>query len=254
MPTAMRLFCLPYAGGNAGIYRDWAASLPDWIEPVPLLLPARGVRYGVAPITEWPALLDLLERDAAPYLDRPYAMFGHSMGALIGLELARRLRDRHDAAPRWFGASACIAPTRRKTDGGWLTRTQAELVAEVRELGGTAAELLADEEFMALVTPMLRADFHLCGTHPSWRAATACAPLECPITVYAGRRDAKVSTEPRNLHDWARETSGRLDVVMLDADHFFVHSHRETLAASVTRALSDADVCAIASASHSSGD
>ncbi|WP_156414075.1 thioesterase II family protein [Bordetella sp. N] len=245
----MHLFCLPYAGGNAGIYRDWAARLPAWVTPVPLLLPARGVRYGLAPVTEWPVLLDLLEQDVAPYLDRPYAVFGHSMGALIGLELARRLRDRRAASPVWFGASACVAPTRRQVDDRWLTRSQGELVAEVRELGGTAAELLDNEEFMALVTPMLRADFHLCGTHPqaAWRAGEQETPLNCPITVYAGRRDSKVSTEPRNLEDWRQETRGSLDVVMFDADHFFVHSQRDALLASVGRALATY-------ASHPSGD
>lgn len=234
----VRLFCLPYAGGGASIYREWESRLPDWMQAVALNMPARGQRQAMPPVAQWEPLLDLLVRDIRPLLDRPYAVFGHSMGALIGLELAHRLRHETGVSPLWFGASACIAPARRVWDASWLTRTRSEVVDEMRKLKGTAVELLNNTEFMDMIWPMLRADFHLCGTHrPPPRHA-----LDCPFSVLAGSDDTEVGGDPENLQAWSGETTGRLDVVMLDAGHFFINTHRDEVIAAVVRGLQEAVV------------
>lgn len=219
------LFCLPYAGGSAAIYRAWGERMPDWIELVPLHMPGRGIRHSMRPMHRWPALLDLLVEDVQPYLRRPFAIFGHSMGALLGFELAHTLRERHGCVPIWLGISACKAPSRRTPEMHWLDCPEAELLAEVRSLNGMPDELLDNREFMDLVLPFLRADFHLCGSYVYRRRA----PLACPMRVLGGTRDDDIAQDPRNLAAWAAETRGTCERHDIEAGHFFINTHRETV-------------------------
>lgn len=229
----LTLFALPYAGGSSAIYRRWADKLPEWVRFVPLHMPGRGVRARMAPIHEWRPLLDLLVQDVRAYLDRPYAIFGHSMGALLGAELAYELRQRYRLAPIWLGVSACIAPAKRKRETHWLNCSHDELMEEVGSLNGTAPAILENEDFMALVAPVLRADFHLCGTH----VRRALPPLSCPILALGGTKDDEIMEEPDNLSAWALETSGPFDLQMLDADHFYINTHQDEVIARVAASL-----------------
>jgi surfactin synthase thioesterase subunit len=219
---ALTLFCLPYAGGSAAIYRDWSARLPQWIRLVPLHMPGRGVRHAMRPLHGWRALLDLLVEDAQPFVAQPFAIFGHSMGALIGIELAQALRRRHGVSPVWFGASACKAPSRREPEHHWLTCPENDFIDEVRSLNGMPDELLENREFMELVLPFLRADFHLCGSY-EYRQRE---PLDCAMLVLGGSQDTEISSEPENLAAWARETTGPYEQKAIDAGHFFINTHR----------------------------
>jgi surfactin synthase thioesterase subunit len=219
---ALKLFCLPYAGGSASIYREWNTRLPAWIELVPLHMPGRGVRHGMPAMVDWPALLDLLLADAQPHIGGPFAIFGHSMGALVGIELAHALREGFGVAPVWFGASGCRAPRDREPEHHWLTCPEAEFVEQVRALKGMPEELLQNREFMDLVMPYLRADFHLCGTyayHPR-------RPLDCPMLLLSGTRDDELARLPEGLSAWRDETRGTIEARELDADHFFINTHR----------------------------
>lgn len=227
------LFCLPYAGAGAAVYRDWQGRLPDWIKLVPLHLPGRGVRYGQPAISQWPALMDLLISDMRPHLASPFAIFGHSMGALVGYELAHTLRDRLQRQPVWLGASACTAPSRRDLELKWLSCPEDELIEELESLQGTPLELLENRELMDLVLPVVRADFHLCGSYrPERRPA-----LTCPMLVLGGTED-ELSQEPLNLQAWSKETSAAFRLEMFDGDHFFINSHRNAVLDLVARSLS----------------
>ncbi|MGQ3027192.1 MAG: thioesterase II family protein [Ferrovibrionaceae bacterium] len=221
MTDQVTLFCLPHAGACAAAYRGWTGQLPGWLMPVPLHLPGRGLRRAEAVVHDWPTLIDRLVRDALPHLARPYAIFGHSMGALVGLELAHALRGSGAGEPLWFGASGCTAPTRREPEPDWLDCPDATVVDELRRLDGTPPELIEDPEMLALLLPSLRADFHLCGTH----APPSRAPLSCPLLVLGGRSD-EIAADPANLLDWARETAGPFNIAMFDGGHFFVETAR----------------------------
>ncbi|ANN77237.1 thioesterase II family protein [Bordetella flabilis] len=229
----LNLLCLPYAGGSASMYRFWPTHVPPWLRVVALELPGRGARQQEDALADWPALLDVLAKDARPWLDRPYALFGHSMGALIALELGHLLRDRHGAAPAWLGVSACTAPSRRKPEHQWLSCSRSELLGELRALKGTPAELLDNAEFMAMIEPTLRADFHLCGTHVS----PPREPLHCPVLALCGQDDTDIAGDPDNLRGWQRESDGRLRTQLLDGGHFFIQVQREAVLAEVVREL-----------------
>src|SRR5262245_22946166 len=104
----VHLFCLLYAAGGIAVYRVWQSHVPAWITVVAMNLPGRDARRRIGPIHQWSALLELLSRDVQPYLPQPFAIFGHSMGVLVGLELAYMLRAHYRVTPVWFGASGCI--------------------------------------------------------------------------------------------------------------------------------------------------
>jgi surfactin synthase thioesterase subunit len=175
----VRPVCLAHAGGSAMLHRPWAQRLPRGVQVVPLELPGHGSRCAVSAHAKWPALIDTLLVELAERLDddEPFAVFGHSMGALVGLELIHALRARHGLAPVWFGASASLAPSRRNWETHWLDCTHEAMVARLRELGGTPVELLDDRDFIDFVLPALRADFHLCGTYAPLATAGGCGAL-----------------------------------------------------------------------------
>lgn len=232
----LTLFCLPYAGGSAAVYREWQQRLPAWIKLVPLHMPGRGVRHAMRALHAWPELLDLLLADAAPYLGGPFAIFGHSMGALIGFEFAHAIRERHGVDPAWLGVSACKAPGRRQRELHWLSCPESEFLDEVRSLNGMPEELLANREFMDLVLPFLRADFHLCGSY----AYRQRSPLDCPMLVLGGTQDREIAVEPDNLAAWSRETRGAFEQHAIDADHFFINTHRDAVIGLVISSLARA--------------
>ncbi|WP_260858973.1 thioesterase II family protein [Paraburkholderia sp. BCC1885] len=219
----LNLFCLPYAGGSAAVYREWSTRLPQWIKLVPLHMPGRGARHSMKPMHRWPELLDLLVEDVQPYVTSPFAIFGHSMGALVGVELAHAIRDRYGLSPVWFGASACTAPSRRELELHWLTCPEQEFLDEVRSFQGMPDELLGNREFMELVLPFLRADFHLCGSYEFRQRLT----LNCPMLVLGGADDSEIADDPLKLAAWASETTGVFEQKELPAGHFFINTHRD---------------------------
>jgi surfactin synthase thioesterase subunit len=236
------LFCLPYAGGNAAIYRDWRDALPPWIDCVPLDLPGHGRLRTMPPCSDWPALARALLDAIGPLPARDFAIFGHSMGALVGLELAHALRERDGREPVWLGVAACAAPHERDYETKWLECGAAQMVDELRRLGGTPEELLGDAEFLELAVPVLRADFHLCDTYTRrWR--TRAAPLTCPVYAFGGREDS-LSEMKENLSSWRHETTGAFRERMLDGGHFFVETARVPLIREIASALRDAVSCA----------
>src|ERR1700720_4333094 len=97
--AALRLFCLPFAGGGASVYRSWGSQLPSSIEVCPVQLPGREERYGEPVFTSLIGLARAVAREMTPFLDRPFAVFGHSMGALLAFEVARSLRHSKTPSP-----------------------------------------------------------------------------------------------------------------------------------------------------------
>jgi surfactin synthase thioesterase subunit len=234
--TTVNLLLLPYAGGGAGAFHDWKARLPSWINPVPLNLPGHGARHGEAVLRDWPSLIDRLAAEIRPYLAQPFAIFGHSMGALVGLELSHAIRERTGRTPFWFGASGCKAPARRDREPDWLTCPEDDVLQELRRLGGTPAEVFASRELLDLVLPTLRADFHLCGTY---ERSPRRLPLASPLLVLSGTGD-KISQVPENLSDWSLEFSGPHRIEMIEGGHFFIADQRDRVVALVESALAEA--------------
>ncbi|MDT3395983.1 alpha/beta fold hydrolase [Streptomyces sp. B1866] len=217
-PAAARLLCLPYAGGGASAYRGWQAAAPRGLRVCPLEPPGRGRRLLEAPFTRLAPLVRSLTEDLAGVLDRPYALFGHSMGALIAFELARALRQRGLPPPVRLFVSGSAAPEVPRHRPGLRHATGAQIREELRSLGGTPPELLANDELMDLVLPALRADFSLLETY-EYRVRP---PLPVPITVFGGRSDPSVRLP--QLYPWRGHGAAGTRLLMLPGDHFFLHT------------------------------
>jgi surfactin synthase thioesterase subunit len=230
---AFSLYCLPYAGAGAGMYSTWRARLPRSIDLIALHLPGRGIRSAEPPIHDWTRLTDVVMADIDRSRRGPFGLFGHSMGALIALEVAHAIRERWGESPAWLGVSACQAPSRRTPDLKWLTCRDHVVRDELCALGGTPPELLENGEMLDLLTPVLRADFHLCG---SYRRPER-APLGCAMLVLGGTRD-DISHPRENLTTWSAETTGPCQVTMIEGGHFFIHEQADATVGQVVASLS----------------
>lgn len=220
--AALRLFCFPYAGGGAPIFHGWPQQLPPDIEVLALQPPGRGARLREAPFTRIAQLADAVAGAVAPYLDRPVALFGHSMGALVAFELARRL-ETAGVPPLHLFVSGRRAPHLPPERPALHPLPEAEFRDELRRLNGTPAEVLEHAELMEMMVPILRADFEAVETYTCHDAP----PLTCPVTAFGGEADPDV--EPDALAAWEQHTTGRFAARMFPGDHFFLN-HPQTQA------------------------
>lgn len=227
----LRLFCFPYAGGAASIYQAWQERLPPTVEVRPVQLPGRGMRMRETPINQMPALVEATAAALLPFLDRPFAFFGHSMGALISFELVRRFRREQGISPVHLFLSGRRAPQLPHTEPMTYNLPEPEFLNELRRLKGTPPEMLENAELMQLMLPLLRADFEVCETYTYADEP----PLECPMTVFGGIQDLDVNRT--HLEAWREQTSAPFSLRMLPGDHFFLQSSKDLLLWSLSRDL-----------------
>jgi medium-chain acyl-[acyl-carrier-protein] hydrolase len=221
--ASLRLFCFPYAGGAASIFRNWADHLPADIELCPVQLPGRGARMRDAPYVRVSRLITALCQELLPYLDKPFVFFGHSLGALISFELARKLSQDYLLEPLHLFVSGRRAPQLQDTRSTTYNLPEEEFVKELRRLNGTPTEVLDQPELLQLIAPTLRADFELCETYEHLTGP----PLKCSITALGGLYDEDVSREQQE--PWREHTSASFSLKMLPGDHFFLHSSESML-------------------------
>jgi medium-chain acyl-[acyl-carrier-protein] hydrolase len=237
---AIRLVCLSYAGGGASLFRAWADDLPAEIELCAVQLPGREARLFEPAHVEMGPLVAELTAQVAPFLDRPFALFGHSMGALVSFELARSLRRKHRLSPLHLIVSGHAAPqlrTRASVDHRLPTD---QLVAALRRLDGTPAEVLNNAELMDLMLPAIRADFAVCGTYAYARERL----LNCPITAFAGLEDPLVSLE--DVYAWRHQTTGPFALRTFAGGHFFIRDRPTLVVRAVQHALREPTELAVA--------
>jgi medium-chain acyl-[acyl-carrier-protein] hydrolase len=221
--ASLRLFCFPYAGGGANIFRTWQDNLPPTVEVCPVQLPGREKRLLEPPFTNLRLLVEAARRALLPYLDRPFAFFGHSMGATISFELARSLYQEQNLNPVHLFVSGRRAPQLPETHALTYDLPQKEFLEELRRLKGTPAEILEHPELMELMLPLLRADFELVQTYHY----LAGPPQRCPITAFGGLHDEEVSRA--DLEAWREQTTTAFSLHMLPGDHFFLHTAQPPL-------------------------
>ena len=227
----LRLFCFPYAGGSALVYRNWPDLVPKDIEVCLLNLPGRGGRLAEEPHTRLLPLAEAVGEAIVPHLDKPFAFFGHSMGALIGFELARHLRRQDRPQPAHLFVSGRAAPQVPAADPVTYDLPEDEFIRELRRLNGTPGEVLEHPELMHLVLPLLRADFSVCETYEY----TAEPSFDFPITAFGGLQDDEAPRE--SLEAWAEHTLRSFKLHMLPGDHFFLNSARPLLLQALSREL-----------------
>jgi len=219
---SLRLFCLPYAGGGTGIFRPWLHHLPRGVEICPIQLPGREDRWRESPFTRLDSLVQILAQNIQPFLDVPFACFGHSMGALIAFELARQLRSQQSPVPIHLFLSG-RRPPHLPNPKELHTLPDQALIQELRQLEGTPQQVLDNPDFLQLLLPTLRADFAVCETY----TFTNSPPLAMPISVFGGLEDPE--TPISCLQQWHRHTSLPSTLDLLPGNHFFIHTSRSLL-------------------------
>ena len=235
----LRLFCFPYAGGGASVFRLWSDKLPSEVEVCPVQLPGRENRLREPAFTHLTLLVRALDQALRPYMDVPFAFFGYSMGALISFELARYLRKTRSPGPLHLFVAAHRAPQLPQAHPD-LHRLPETAVAgsgvisifdALDRLGGTPTTVRQHVELMQLMLPTLRADFALCETY----IYSYDAPLSCPITAFGGELDTHVSLA--SLPAWREQTQGSFMLNILPGNHFFLHSQQQLLLQAISQDL-----------------
>lgn len=228
---ALRLFCFPYAGGGASIYRGLVAAMPAHIEAVPVQPPGRENRLNEPALRTMGELLDLLEGEILPLLDVPYAFVGYSLGASVAFELALRLDQRHHLPPRHVVVSARQPPHVRPRRPPIHDLPDAEFLEELRDLEGTPAEALDHPELMELLMPLLRADFAVVESYEA-RPRPA---LSCTLTALGGLKDRDVPRE--DLEGWRGYGQEPFKLRMFPGGHFFINENRELFLSAVLQEI-----------------
>lgn len=232
--ASLRVVCFPHAGGGAATFNSWAARMPPHIELCAVDAPGRGSRWGDKRIDSATALIDALLPALRPLMDVPLALFGHSLGALVAFELARRLRQLKLPGPAHLIVSGSPAPRVRPIPRPLSALPDESFREEVRKLGGSPPEVLAHREMMELLTPVLRNDFAM---FESYRY-TPEPPLGCPLTAWGGRDDP--STPEPALEAWREETQQAFSAKVFPGGHFFLFQEGPRYADELIRALSGA--------------
>ena len=230
--SRLRLFCLPYAGTGASRYFRWTSLLPATIEICPILLPGREGRIGEQPLTDMNTMLNALVRELEPERERPFALFGHSMGALIGFELARRLRQEFEVNPVRLFVSAHRAPHLPRSQPALHQLPDDQLRERLRQLQDGPEEMMQNDEYMQLMLPTLRADLQLCETY----VHTSEPPLGCAISALGGIGDWRLSKS--DLMAWDKHTSGAFTLRMFPGGHLFLNDCEADVTRSIVEDLS----------------
>lgn len=214
---ALRLICFPHAGGTPSLYHDWPGLLDPAVQVVPVLLPGRGLRSHQQPASVLgPLVREIVEAlIGAGHTDR-FAMFGHSMGALLAYEVACALRERGLPEPEHLFVSASKAPHLYGAAAGWPTN-DTDLRRMVGELGGLGPDEEMGLAYLERRLPVLRADLRLCAQY-EWTPRT---PLNCPMTAFSADGDP-VAT-PAQMEAWREYTAHSLLRRHLPDGHFYLN-------------------------------
>jgi medium-chain acyl-[acyl-carrier-protein] hydrolase len=227
-PYRARLFCFSYAGGGAYAYRRWLPWLREDVDLYAIQLPGREDRIREPLPESLETTVEQLAADLAPFFGEPCAFFGHSLGAVLATEVARHTPGE---LVHLFVSGCPALPSIKPPAYPIHSRTDAELLDHIRQLGGTPEELLRDPDIVDFLLRTVRADYALLETY-DYKAARM---LACPITVLIGGEDP--TTSPDNVTDWQAVTTGPLAIHTLRGDHFFVRSSERDVLRLVMAAL-----------------
>jgi surfactin synthase thioesterase subunit len=229
-PDAPVLICLPHAGGSATAYWALSQQLSPGVEVRAVQYPGRQDRHAEPAHVAMDDLVEALLHEVREVIGRPYALFGHSMGAVVAFELALRLGTEQASAPLRLFASGRRAPSCLR-DENVHRRSDEGMLSHVAGLGGILPDMLAEPDVRAMVLPALRGDYTLIETYRTVPGRT----LYCPVTVLTGDRDPLVSQEEARA--WERHTTASFELKVFAGGHFFLNEDVPAVARTVADRL-----------------
>ena len=213
------------------VFRPWVGILPDHIELWAAHLPGRGERAEEPLLRRIGPIVKEIAEAVSLYTEKPFAFFGHSLGAAVAFEVAREMRRKHSVQPAHLLVSGCQSPQCLDVGSSSHKLPDPEFIEKLRALNGTPKALLDNPRMMEIVLPIIRADIEALQTYKYAPGA----PLDCPITALGGFLDKLVSLA--SLVAWRHQTTARSVAYVLPGDHFFINSSQTVLLKVVTDAL-----------------
>ncbi len=219
----IRLFCIPYAGGGSSPFFSWLQKLPSTIELCPVLLPGREARLREQLFSDLILLVNSIATGLYPYLNRPFAFFGHSMGAVVAFELARKIRRHNGLLPVHLFVSGHRAPHLPDLNRPIRNLSDIEFIEQIKKYNGTPESVFNDQELLNIFLPILRADFAIIETY----RFTFESALDCPITAFGGLGDPR-NSQPE-IEAWKEHTRKSFNSHYFQGGHFFINQNQNEL-------------------------
>jgi len=220
----LRLFCFPYAGGSASIFHSWADQLPSDVETIGIQMPGLERRIMEPPIETIPMAVQSLLSVICSKLDKPFVLFGHSLGAFISFELARELGKRYGFQPLHMFVACIRAPQILNQKPPIHNLPETDFLEELqRRYSGIPEEFLENRDFLQLMLPGLRASLKIYECYEY----TEGDPLNCDITAFGGYQDRAARRE--DLEAWRHQTKRSFTLHMLRGSHFLINFERRYL-------------------------
>ncbi len=217
----VQLLVFPHAGGGTAVFKEWPDCLPGSIAVRPVAYPGREARFREPPCTRVAELVDAMLPVVRPELARPYALFGHSLGAFVAYELVQRLIAEGGPLPVHLFVSAARAPHTPLPSDPLDVMPEPRLLAKLRDMGGTPERVLAEPELMKLFLPMLRADFRM---SDRFERPADDPPLPMPVSAFLGTQDDHVDAD--KVRAWDARAGAAFSVRAIPGDHFFIQAAR----------------------------
>jgi medium-chain acyl-[acyl-carrier-protein] hydrolase len=215
----LRLFCFPYAGGNSSTYAKWIDSLPPHIELICIQPPGRATRIFETPYNDMTTLVSDLYCSMKHLLDKPYVVFGHSLGSKVAYELLCQIQSKRQNMPERLIVSGSAAAHCKKEPKMHWAKSDIGFIKELKRLQGTPEGFFQHEELVTLLLPMLKADFQISDLYRADEIK-----LQCPINVLSGSTDTIPYSD---LIAWQALTTHKITLKSIEGNHFYIDSNPE---------------------------
>lgn len=230
----IRLFCFPYAGGSAVVYGKWKMYLDGAIELVPIEYAGRGKRIKEDFYSDMAEAIDDICHEVSGLLQElPFAVFGHSMGSILGYEICNKIRESCGKEPAHIFVSGRYPPHIHKTPGMLHLLSDQLFAYEMIKIGGTSKEIFDSKELREIFIPILKADYRLIELYDYVEKN---AQFQCGITAFGGRTDPLVTSA--ELLEWQKHSRTGAKIYQFDGNHFFIHDHVKEITAIINNTLS----------------
>lgn len=220
----LRIFCFPYAGGSASTFLSWKELIEkEGVELVTVQLPGRANRFNEPAFSAMNDLVNDLYPKIKSLMDKPYMIFGHSMGGYIGFELLKRVVADGGRIPEHFIASGSRPPHLSDAGDPVYKLSSSVFMERLVKFNGTPEMVLQNPEYMELFLPLLRADFELAMTYCSEIEE----PLDCKMSLFLGEEDDMLGEHV--VPEWQKHFLGKIQCFCFQGDHFFIEKNKQNV-------------------------
>ena len=228
--NAINLFCLPFAGGSQYSYSSYVGLAPSHINVIPIEIPGRGSRLRENLLTNIHDMVDDVYYQIRGKLEAPYAIYGHSMGSLLGYLLTKKIIANRLNQPVRLFFTGCVGPSVENRERDRHLMPKEEFITKISDLGGSPDEILRDPELMEFFEPILRADFQAVETYEYEEGS----PFDIPIDVVIGIDERATY---REAQEWQKETTGPVRIRQLPGRHFFIFEYTQEIMNAIVHTL-----------------